>query len=77
MCGGALTLYLVIGSFCSKNGFRNQFYQNCCAEFEIIRENINAKNKTTDLRGSPINWLRPRGREGAVLLWRGKNRITK
>ena len=32
----------------------------CCAEFEIIRENINAKNKTTDLRGSPINWLRPR-----------------
>ena len=34
--------------------------ENCCAEFEIIRENINAKNKTTDLRGSPINWLRPR-----------------
>ena len=32
----------------------------CCAEFEIIRENINAKNKTIDLRGSPINWLRPR-----------------
>jgi len=32
----------------------------CCAEFDIIRENINAKNKTTDLRGSPINWLRPR-----------------
>ena len=46
--------------------------QGCCAEFEIIRENINAKNKTTDLRGSPINWLRPREREGAVLLWRGK-----
>ena len=35
----------------------NQF---CYAEFDIIRENINAKNKTTDLRGSPINWLRPR-----------------
>ena len=32
----------------------------CYAEFEIIRENINAKIKTTDLRGSPINWLRPR-----------------
>ena len=51
-----------------------KFYQ-CYAEFDIIRENINAKNKTTDLRGSPINWLRPRGRGGAVLLWRGKNRI--
>ena len=36
-----------------------KFYQ-CYAEFDIIRENINAKNKTTDLRGSPINWLRPR-----------------
>ena len=34
--------------------------QRCCAEFDIIRENINAKNKTTNLRGSPINWLRPR-----------------
>ena len=34
--------------------------EKCYAEFEIIRENINAKNKTTDLRGSPINWLRPR-----------------
>ena len=32
----------------------------CYTEFEIIRENINVKNKTTDLRGSPINWLRPR-----------------
>ena len=32
----------------------------CYAEFDIIRENINAKNKTTDLRGSPINWLRLR-----------------
>ena len=46
-----------------------------CAEFEIMREHINAKNKTTYLPGSPINWLRPRGREGAFLLWRGKNRI--
>ena len=48
----------------------------CYAEFEIIQENINAKNKTTDLRGSPINWLRPR-EAGAILLWRGKNRITE
>lgn len=31
-------------------------YIYCCAQFEIIRENINAKNKTTDLRG-PIQGI--------------------
>ena len=38
----------------------SNIFDFCYAEFEIIRENINAKIKTTDLRGSPINWLRPR-----------------
>ena len=27
--------------------FKVVMIENCCAEFEIIRENINAKNKTT------------------------------
>ena len=39
---------------------REALIPTCYAEFEIMRENINAKIKTTDLRGSPINWLRPR-----------------
>ena len=48
------------------------FPGHCCAEFEIIRENINAKNKTTDLRGSPINWLRPREEGGSFIMERQK-----
>ena len=52
-------------------------YIYCCAQFEIIRENINAKNKTTDLRGSPINWLRPQEEGEQFYYGEAKNRITE
>ena len=57
--------------------FCDEYYRFCYAEFDIIRENINAKNKTTNLRGSPINWLRP-WKEGKQFYYgEAKNRTTK
>ena len=41
-------------------------------EFDIIPENINAKNKIKYSRGSPINWLRPRERGSSFIMERQK-----
>ena len=44
----------------------------CCAEFEIIRENINTKDQDNRFTWFTNKLATSTGREGAVLLWRGK-----
>ena len=44
----------------------------CCAEFEIIRENINAKEQDNRFTWFTNKLTTSTGRGGAILLWRGK-----